>query len=416
MKLKHLFLFSIYLLLFFGLISISGCEKDFHLIKKITIKGKIIQPVRKMLQGEATDSLALSDAAKVLVFYGNEYDLAEIKKDGSFSARATLGSATAIAFLTKDNEFIGNLVVGGLNFLPLNDYELSVIDLSTLSLDGKRVIPASDPIGKSIILNEDEMNFMLEVGAYYEALAKNIDMNNDNIPDVLQNGFIAINTNQTFTAGQCGLNSDSAVLLPVNQFAPNYFMHLHGPVALLSSTDNALPENATLTGPSGNPYADIKNAGNSYSNQVEFKVNFARGQNEWLPFEKGEYTLHIDNKEFTFNYSNINMLKHWVLTVPVLITNSNNEVTDISLKFRFPNGTEANPRKLLKSGIDIQVNGKNGQQITEQLTSVYSSLDPNYDYYTIKLENPIPLSDIGSINLLYDDIFGNRGGNTWTIK
>ncbi len=105
-----------------------------------------------------------------------------IKSDGSFSGRAPLGSASCVVFLTENNEYIGNLFVGGCNLLPLvsMDDKIDEIDFSTLTLSGTRVIPANDPIGTTIKLTDKEMAFLNQIDSYYEALAKNIDMNNIN--------------------------------------------------------------------------------------------------------------------------------------------------------------------------------------------------------------------------------------------
>lgn len=398
----------------------ASCDKDYYYIKKINIKGKISQSskIESMRVQSSSKAFSLAYATKVLIFYGNEYDLVTIKSDGSFSGRAPLGSATAIAFLTKNNEFIGNLFCGGMNLLPLVglDEDVSVIDFSTLTLDGTRVIPANDPIGKTIILTDEEKQFMREVGAYYEALAKNIDMNNDGEPDVLQGGYIFMNTIQNFQAGKWGLNDEEPELLPKAEFGLNYQIWMVGPNELVSSTDNSVAENATLSGPTGNPHADIRNAGNSYFNSKEFKLNFARGGQSggFLPFSAGEYKLTIDNKNFTFNYSNINTLNYWVLAIPTLHTNASNEVTNITLEYKLPDGQTVNPRKLMRTGIQVQMgNNGNGQPALEIRSKESSPTDLDYDYYNIVLETPMKLSDVGSLGLSYIDLFGNQCGNQW---
>lgn len=414
---KVLSVCSLVFILVFVLIS-TGCDKDFYFVKKVAIKGKISSSSRKST-GALPDSAgiySLSDAKKVLIFYGKEFDLVNIQNDGSFSGRAPLGSATAIVFLTENYEFIGNLFAGGMNFLPLMgvESEYSEIDLSTLTLDGDRVIPANDPVGEEIVLTGDEIRFMQQVGSYYKSLAKNIDMNNDGTPDVLQNSMIDIYLVQNFRAGNWGLNETDAELLPEDQFAIIYSFFMEGPVSLVSSTDNSIPENATLSGPSGNPYPDIINTGNSYSNNSYFKVNFSHGFDaQSSAFAEGEYTLHIDNKEFTFNYSNIDMLDYWVLVIPRLRTNSGNQVTNIELEYQFPDGTIVDPRKLMKTGIQVSINGTDNQQLLEIRSKESSPTDPDYNYYNITLETPIELDRIAGIGLGYIDLFGNQGGNMW---
>ena len=129
----------------------SACNDDKPLfIKKVRIKGKIDKSKSlTVLEPRSSDNpYSLDDAANVLIFYGRDYDLIKIKSDGTFSGQAPLGTATAMAFLTEDNTFIGNLFSGSLNFLPLvsNSGDLTDIDLEELTLDGYRVIPLNDPV------------------------------------------------------------------------------------------------------------------------------------------------------------------------------------------------------------------------------------------------------------------------------
>ncbi|HEY6914621.1 MAG TPA: hypothetical protein VI413_08095, partial [Paludibacter sp.] len=123
----------------------AGCDGLFNNTRKIEIKGRIAKSDNVSAMKVKTESAyTLADAKKALIFYGNEYNLVEISSNGSFSGKAPVGSATVVAFLTADNQFIGNLFAGGMNVLPLVGLadDLSTIDLSTLTLDGTRVIPA----------------------------------------------------------------------------------------------------------------------------------------------------------------------------------------------------------------------------------------------------------------------------------
>ncbi|GEM_PF-595543 len=403
---------------------VAGCNEDSNFFetlfsKKVKISGKIDRSKSGSSdnQKNTDNDYTLDQAEKVLIFYGRKYDLVNIRNDGSFSGRAPLGSATAVAFLTENNEFIGNLFVGGINFLPLvsDNGELSEIDLEELTLDGDRVIPANDPLGSQIILSEAELEFMNEVGAYYRSLSKNIDMNNNITPDVMEHGIIDITICSNFFAGKFGVNNSAAELGSFDASSINYTIFMEGPIEWISSSDNSIPENAYISGPADDPCTDLRNAGNSYSNNSNFKVNFARGLNDgvFLPFPAGIYTLHIDNQEFTFYYSNLNTFNYWVLAIPTLITNSENQVTHIQLHYQFPDGTEIDPQRLLSTGISIDISGENYNNILSQLYESGDGSDPEYDYHNIELETPISLDDIQSVRIGYGDLFGNECGNSW---
>jgi hypothetical protein len=395
----------------------AGCKEGGLFERKIKIKGTIARDGKYKGSGKG---FTLQDATKVLIFYGIEYDLAEIKNDGTFTGKAPLGRATVVAFLTKNNEFIGNLFMKGINFLPLAGAsdDLNVIDLSTLTQDSNRIIPANDPIGSQIILSQQEMEFMKQVGAYYEALAKNLDMDNNGITDLLEEGRIAINTSQNFNAGTFGVNSTLPVTLHPDSLEFNATIHIVGPIGLLSSQSNTLPENAIVTGPLGNPYNDIRNAGNSYSNNKEFKLNFSRAPHNGAygpPFGPGEYTLEIDNQTFTFHYSNISMSSYVVMVIPTLQTNSNGDVTSISMEYQLPDGTPVNPRKLLASEIMVQVNDTSYAQLVE-IRGSGKPQPESYNYYSTSLPDPISLGKILSISLIYTDLFGNEVSNGWMAQ
>jgi len=424
---KNFVIRLILLVSLFSLCIVTGCNEDANFFetifaKKVKIKGKIDRSKSTNSDGtRASDNdYTLDQAEKVLIFYGRKYDLVNIHNDGTFTGRAPLGSATAVAFLTQDNQFIGNLFTGGINFIPLvsDNGDLTEIDLDELVLDGDRVIPANDPLENQIILSDAELEFMQEVGAYYKSLSKNIDMNNDGTPDAMQHGVIDITICSSFFAGKFGVNEFEPELGTFDQSSINYTIFMEGPIEWVSSSDNSIPENATITGPEENPCNDLRNAGNSYSNHTNFKVNFAKGSQDGVfqPFPPGIYTLHIDNKEFTFYYSSLNTFNYWVLAIPTLITNDAGEVTSIRLEYQFPNGTTIEPRNLISTGISVDISGMNYDNIYSYMAESNSSSDPDYDYYNHYLESPVPLSSIRYVRIGYGDLFGNECGNSWGVE
>ncbi|MDD3686258.1 MAG: hypothetical protein PHE56_05765 [Bacteroidales bacterium] len=396
----------------------SSCDDEFHFVKKVKIKGKIVRSKGSTSDSEKSTKgeFSLDNAEKVLIFYGRDYDLVNIDNDGSFAGRAPVGTATTLVFLTENNEFIGNLYVGGLNFLPLvsANGEIEDIDLSELTLDGERVIPSNDPTIGVISLSATELAFMQEIGSYYKALSQNLDMNNDGTPDVLQDGKIDITFGCNYPGGKFGIGDDAPSLDPIFDSLIGYSIFMEGPLNLISSGDNSLPQNAVLTGPEENPSTDLYNSGNSYSNGSNFKVNFARGQGfGQLAFEPGLYTMTIDSKDFTFYYSMIDFTEYFVRVIPTLVINSQNLVTAINFEYELPNGTSVNPRLLMGSGIDINISNSNNNFIYQFVSELNSPTDLDYNYYSFELEEPIEYSQISDIGLTFIDLFGNSCGSSW---
>ncbi len=396
----------------------AGCEKVSFFRKKVKITGYISQNrnLRMPITKSSDNPHTLSDAAKVLVFYGRDYDLVNIASDGSFTARAPLGTATAIAFLTSDFQFIGNLFAGGMNVVPLvsSTGELPDINLDELYLDGYRVIPVNDPLLDIIALSPAELAFMQELDDYYEALAKNIDMDNNGSPDVMQHGKIDITFGIGIGSGICGLNGTPASVTLNSVHEQNYSIFIEADLAWISSGDNSLPQNAYLTGPDNNTTL-YESSDGSYSNNKNFKILFESQGNQPMIFPPGVYTLHIDNKEFSFYFSTIRSNDYRVVVKPELITDSQNRITSILFSYEFFDGNPVDPRRLFGSGIDLNISDASGNFLLQVVSELDSPTDNNYDFYTMNLSNPIDLTDVQDLKISYIDIFGNSVSCGWYL-
>ncbi len=310
----------------FTLIIFTSCEGLSSLFeKKITIKGKISSASKVLTDRvkSSTNSLTLADATKVLAYYGNKYALANIK-NGSFSIQVPDGAATCLVFLDANNQFIGNLFAGGLNVLPLIGLEnTSSIDLSTLTLDGTRVIPANDPIGTTIPVSEEEISFIQAVGSYYQTLAKNLDMDNDGSADILDGDQIRVNSVVNVYAGTYGTDSKQPSMIDPANFMVNYGLRIAGDSKMYdidyntSLTNEATQSSITL-------YWDPIKADPSMLDQIgylEFILIFQQnnpqqGPNQpgTLPFADGVYTFKLtDSRQYSFNFSNIDMKNYMMI-------------------------------------------------------------------------------------------------------
>ncbi|MDD4990916.1 MAG: hypothetical protein PHR83_01670 [Paludibacter sp.] len=398
-----------------------NCDGLFNGTKKIVIKGKVssASKINGSRVSASTKGFSLSDAKKVLIFYGNKYELFNINSDGSFTGKAVVGSATAVVFLTGNNQYIGNLFCSGLNVLPLvnlSEGENTQIDLSTLTLNGTQVVPANNPIGNEIKLSDSEITFMQDVGAYYETLSKNLDMDNDNSPDILDGKQIRINSMTNMFAGAWGTDHKAPDMFDPAQFSINTSMRIAGAIGMYDKNFNA-----TLSGPSDNPYNDI-NQSHGAQAQDEFIFGFQRtttqggGLNQYpsQPFKDGLYSFQLNkNQLYTFNFSNINMQNHLLIIKPTIHTDNNGYITKISYEFVFPDGSIANPRNLIQGYIRSQINNNNTQLYEGyHLYGTFYAGD-NYDYYNEKISKKIKLSEVQQCNFAYIDILGNEYEYSW---
>jgi hypothetical protein len=389
----------------------TGCNNDKQSDTGVVIKGTLSSNATKSSGLKSTSSLA--DASKVLVFNSSGgYNLFNIS-DNSFAAKAQSGTATAIAFLKEDNSYIGCLTTGGLNVLPLvslRDGENTIIDLSTLTLDGTSVIPANNPIGDEIGLSQEEIDRFQQLGTFFGSLSENIDSDSDGEPDILSNKAIYISTIFDIYCGKWGLDNTPPQINDPADFYVNYWMRVSGGKELISSD-----QSITLSGPEGNPYSDIMQA--HYSVAPDCFIAFFRRETQapqgypfgsaFLPFNNGKYTVTLNNKNYSLNYSNVDVDYFFVLAEPTIHTNANNEVVSVSVEYRDRNGELVNPENFVYQTM-IQLNGSNHNQIS-QIGTIWENPEAktNTELYNFEVQNPFPLSQLNGVTVCYLDLVGN---------
>ena len=110
------------------------------------------------------------------------------------------------------------------------------------------------------------------------------------------------------------------------------------------------------------------------------------------------------------------MGNYMVIVIPTVITDNEGYITKINYEFKFPDGTNVNPRNLISSYIRSQINDFKYNQLYEGL-HLYGGYDlENYDFYSEKISKRIKLSDVNSIGLAYIDLLGNEYQMNWDSK
>lgn len=406
-------------------IMIVSCNKDHDSGNNsnnsgIVIKGTIPGGNNKSSKINSDNPLSLSDAKKVLAIGKYYYKLYDIV-NGSFSVTGQIGSGLALIFLDANNKYIGNLSSQGLNMLPLGSLsngENTTIDLSTLTLVGNSVIPSHDPLGNEILISQTEINCLKEIDGYYEAIAKNIDTDNDGIPDVLSNKQLTIYTMFAISAGYAGRNDKAPLLADNYHYYVNYSLEFGGGSGLSFSGDNI-----SLSGPIDEPYNDIKRWGYMKAPQCggdrSFISTFCRETradpgapwgSAFLPFKKGTYTLTLDgNKSFTLKYSNIDIKYNLVIVIPTLHTNSEGKLTSISFDYQLPDSTKINPASIL-TNVMVQLSNNQAGQFYVNDKSILTSTT---GFKVLTLDTPLDISTYHHMDLWYDDLLGNQYDIIW---
>ena len=404
------------LVVFAFLFALISCNKDKNPGSSgVVIKGKISQSGSMKGGGaKSLNTIPLSDAKKVFVVdldNGNLSSKIIDITDGSFSADASMGMATALVFLNADNKYIGTLASRGLYLLPLNklaDGENTTIDLKDLSLSGTSVIPSHDPFGNEIIITDDEINRLKAVDGFFEALAKNIDANNDNILDVQNDKQLFIKTRFWIHANHWGLNSTAPSMSDIDYSSQGYHMELDG------GSGFGKPNSIIVSGPVENPYNDIATM---FINDNGMKGFYSGITRTGGLFQKGTYLINIDGYACSMIYSITDASLNQLFVLPTLHTNSEGKVSSISLEYKLPDGTSIDPINFLTDVAiqftdDTQIqyysspwmaNANTGQHKGEHVEGVF----------TYSPAAPIDISHLANVTIVYNDLLGNSYFISW---
>lgn len=399
--------------IFFVLLGfLISCHKSEHQNNSnIVIRGTISNGSK----GTGSKGLSMSDAKNVLIIFGDQSSIAEIK-NGSFSTNVPMGSATALIFVDANNAYIGNLSVSGLNILPLvnlSDGENTVIDLSTLTLDGTNVLPANNPIGSQILISAKDISILKELGSYYEAIAKNIDTDHDGIADNFLGKEIIVNSQFTLEGGKWGLNGSLPVVMDSSQLQIMYGIRVKGFKALWSQN-----RSISFSGPEGSPYSDIVQRGEDYNDNCGcFDTFFARqvqfpGQGSPNPaFKKGVYNFTVDGiNNHTINYSSISAKYFLLLAVPEIKTNSNGEITQVLIDYMLPDKTPAQASKYITS---VAIVFHNESVMLHQEGRIFAVDNPLPDFSDVSISKKVNLGQVTGMDIMYTDLIGNMYSLTW---
>lgn len=401
------------------ILSVISCQKEEeeHQDNMVVIKGTIGTGSKESGKGMESKGGSLAEAARVVVVTGVRYVVVDIVNN-SFSTDAPIGGATALIFVDSENRYIGNLHVSGLNILPLvklSDGANTVIDLSTLTLFETNVIPANNPIGQEILINNADIEFLKETGSYYEAIAKNLDADNDGVLDIFTGKQLFMNTEFDVTGGKFGLNTSPPEVKDSTALEIRYGLRVSGFKKILP----AVPQH-TLSGPEGNPHDNIIQGGYYYGEQCEcFDASFGR-EDQIIgdgplrpPFGKGIYTFSIDGiNKFTLFYSSISAKYFFLLAVPRVMTTPDGIITRVLIDYMLPDGTPVDHSKYITT-LRIHFDDSPAQETIHWEGSIFDLTNPLPDFQNVELSKPVNLSSITDISILYTDLVGNIYAIKW---
>jgi len=119
-----------------------------------------------------------------------------------------------------------------------------------------------------------------------------------------------------------------------------------------------------------------------------------------LPFQKGTYTLTLDNKNYTLNYSNINAKYFCILAKPTIHTNDKNEIIAVSIEYRDMQNDLVTAENFV---FQTQVTLQGIQNQLCQIGALWENPEAktNTELYNFTLQNPVPLSELRYLSVMY---------------
>jgi hypothetical protein len=297
-----------------------------------------------------------------------------------------------------------------------------VIDLGDLSLEEYAVIPAHDPFGNEIVLGENEIAFLQQLGRYYAAIAANIDSDHDSIPDILNEEQILLSGQFFLQGGLYGRPGRTALVFDNSASDIRYSLRAEG-----GRNISPQQEDIRLSGPLEDPYEEITTWQQLYLSGGDFIAGFKietsndthmfAGLSSPAPFKMGTYLLTVGNQPGrSLEYSGEGVLPYLIIPVPTIHTNNEGKLSSVSLTYRFADGSDADPG-LLFNDLSLQFDGTNGdpgeggRMFT--IGHLFDESMRDVDFYTIPVSPPRDINGLLRVSVCCTDLLGNGYEFTW---
>ncbi|NSW44476.1 MAG: hypothetical protein HPY79_01420 [Bacteroidales bacterium] len=379
------------LLIVVSLILMVSCKKDQETTptnntnnnqteKKVTLKGQVLNT--------KSDSVA-----KVLVFNLNkQYYLSNVI-NGQFSIDITIGKIYGVLFLNNANQMLGYLKLNSdLDFLPLTKVSdtISTINLETLTAQGAQYIPASNPLGTSLIYTSSEQQMLAMFDDVASSTIKHPDANQNGIIDLLENKLFYMQLLYFMEGGVFENNNLTPTI--------NNQVSVSGYRFAFVANDTLYPSTITFTDPN-----------HQFMGNNEGYKDFDNTRLYWGPFitnmlpTMGIYTIGYNSQQIIIEVPDQSYIPTNVVTaIPTVELSTNGTIKQISWYYRTPNSTTIlDPKSLIKR-IMIQIDDS-------QHNRLYNSENISPQEVTHVLSDPtISWANVSYLMMTYEDIFGNQ--------
>ncbi|MBA4408597.1 MAG: hypothetical protein Q8S54_05775 [Bacteroidota bacterium] len=366
-----------------ALVIFAGCEKGDNENQKtdqVKITGKL--SITKSAR------IDLKSATKVMLFnLSGEHTLADIT-NGTFSIQVNKDQPVGLIFTNEAKNFLGCLKLSeGIASLPLNylNDTVSVVNLGELSTDGSVVSSSTNILTKFMNMSTDQIQGYRYANVNFSLLVQNPDTDRNGVIDLLEGKFLRLGFIYFGNGGNFNTTPTRLSSINVDSYRLMFY-----------SSESSTPVGVTFSSLNGeiNSYTADKKV-LSYNTIFWSEVfpisTYLSGQCKVIYKDK---PLYFDLPTFSGSLNNL------IYVFPTLTYDSSNRLTKVSWKYYLGNsGKEVDATQILT---DIMV------QIEGATSRIYDSKNYGPEFTEDVLATPLPISSINTLNLAYNDIFGNH--------
>jgi hypothetical protein len=386
----------------------------------------------KFDSGTYTSSLgyhisSASQIKKVVVFNCNGGYWSASIEAGVFTIEAEAGRPVGIIFagdnlITSENGFISYMTLGrGVNSLPLNLADSTVIDLTTIECSSGIATPDTNFFEAKVIAGTTISTFDVSAMAFgnemFSSIIKNPDADRNGQVDILETTpryyrpyFQYTVTGGNFPGlpgGTTGVTTGAAGA-SANITANNFCLDV-------SDAGGGMPSSIEIYYPDHDSHnASPINGGSSSSNRCTYSIDGGSTVGVEKPPANGTYEVtYGSSKTLTFEITGQTATKEIALMVPTVTVNSSGKIEKINWVYKLGGGSGAemkNPGSLVEVAQiiiwDTSSPSKNIYETRYTLAPTTKELDLS--------SSQITWSNVKYVNMIYNDYFGNNVVSSWT--
>ncbi len=397
---KPILLFLLIFIVVFG-VFMSGCQKSSSPTavatagptddSKLKIKGSF-----NNVSSTGVSSLEAVEVAKVIVFNNEgQYSISNVT-DGSFEVSTDKDKPVGMVFADVSNHYVGYLTLSnGVESLPLNSLGdgVSSINLGALSFTASAAEPSHNPLGSEIPISASDISAYAFSNGTFASLVNNPDVDGNGTIDVLEDVFYRY----FIMYGVAGGTFNGTDLTPT----------INSPVTIkgyrltvvIANSSGIYPATIGMQGTVG---SGIESTSSEINNIGTMNSSYTMAWIEKIP-PAGNYIASYDSTTLTFAVPDqSNIIKYQALALPTVILNGDDTIHEINWVYKLSDGSATIDPRVLIDKLLIEINGSAATQLYNSPTFTTDITDH------ILTNQTIAWSDVTSISMAYNDIFGNH--------